>query len=198
MKHAVVDKRVAGIIKWLERLKKSYSSGAIETALMDAECAKADLENLRQDVWANLRPKEKSGHKKFFSRLINFSRVAVLSALIILLAVFPVARDLPAPAMEHELDKKNLVLVEPIKVIVIREDKEEIIKDDRREIKKAKPAPVATNRPKSVKINSVKQESLPVKKQEPEKVVAYDKVFSLIQTGQKALKKNNSVIINNK
>ena len=46
----LVEKRVAGIIRWLERLKKSYSSGALESALMDAECARADLENLRLAV----------------------------------------------------------------------------------------------------------------------------------------------------
>ena len=48
----LADKRIDGIIRWLERLKKSYKSGAMESALMDAECARADLEMLRQEVWS--------------------------------------------------------------------------------------------------------------------------------------------------
>ena len=59
----LLDKRVAGIIRWLERLKKSYSAGSMENALMDAECARADLENLRLDVWANLDPNLKPEKK---------------------------------------------------------------------------------------------------------------------------------------
>ena len=45
-----MDRRIAGIIRWLERFQSSYRSGAIESALMDAECARADLEDLRSDV----------------------------------------------------------------------------------------------------------------------------------------------------
>ena len=49
-----MDRRIAGIIRWLERFQSSYRSGAIESALMDAECARADLEDLRSDVWRSV------------------------------------------------------------------------------------------------------------------------------------------------
>ena len=45
-----MEKRVAGIVRWLERFQRSYKSGSMESALMDAECARADLETLRRDV----------------------------------------------------------------------------------------------------------------------------------------------------
>ena len=51
-----MEKRVAGIVRWLERFQRAYRSGAIESALMDAECARADLETLRRDVWSALDP----------------------------------------------------------------------------------------------------------------------------------------------
>lgn len=49
-----MEKRIAGIVRWLERFQHAYRSGAIESALMDAECARADLETLRRDVWSAL------------------------------------------------------------------------------------------------------------------------------------------------
>ena len=49
-----VERRVDGIIRWLERFQSSYHSGALENALMDAECARADIENLRLDIWSRV------------------------------------------------------------------------------------------------------------------------------------------------
>ena len=192
MKHTavLVDKKVAGIIRWLERFKKSYSSGAVESALMDAECARADLENLRQDVWATLDPEIKT-ENKFLSRLVNFSRVAVMAAVIVMTAVFPISKEVPAPALEH--DKNNITLAEPI--IIIRED-------DNKEINNNIVAEVAP-KPKKIVRTAAKppvkapQPAPEVKVQAQQKSVAYDKVFSLIQTGQKALKNNSTVIIKN-
>ena len=120
MKHAVlIDKRVAGIIRWLERLKQSYSSGALESALMDAECARADLENLRQDVWAKVNPEEIQ-ETKIFSRLIHASKIAFLAMLVVLSAVFPIAKDVQITVIATEQDKAELVLAEPI--LIVRED----------------------------------------------------------------------------
>ena len=193
----LLDKRVAGIIRWLERLKKSYSAGSMENALMDAECARADLENLRLDVWANLDPNLKP-EKKFFSRLLNFTRVSSLAALIVLLTVFPISKEIQAPAIEHKKDK--ITLAQPI--IVIREDKTE--KSEKIQIKSDNNIVAAKNK-KPAKTASVKksqpivQEKIAVKNDpEPtQKAVAYDKVFSLMQTGERALKNNKTVIKSN-
>ncbi|MBR0095055.1 MAG: hypothetical protein IJP91_07235 [Synergistaceae bacterium] len=185
----LVDKKVAGIIRWLERLKKSYSSGAMESALMDAECARADLETLRLDVWATLDPEAKPGNR-IFSRLMSFSRVASLAVLIVLLAVFPISRDVKAPAAEPL--NKAVTLAEPI--IVIREERAKA-KSDIEEVRAVRPK-------KPVKTASVRKtpptapERVQAAEPKPEqKAVAYDKVFSLMQTGQRALKNNSSIIV---
>ena len=186
----LVDKKVAGIIRWLERLKKSYSSGAMENALMDAECARADLENLRLDVWAKLEPKNQPG-SKIFSRVINFSRVASLAVLIVLMAVFPISKEVQAPAAVNK--KSEITLAEPI--VIIREEK---INNDISAVNNAKPkkAGVKTaNIKKSAAPSSEKIIQAKTRASEgTQKTVAYDKVFSLMQTGQRALKNNSSVI----
>ena len=190
----LVDKKVAGIIRWLERLKKSYSSGAVESALMDAECARADLENLRLDVWAAIGPKSKS-ENKIISRFINFSRIISLAVIIVLTAVFPISKDIHAPAVEY--NKNTITLAKPI--IIVREKNEEKIKSESdnnivnevhkvNNIKSKKP--VKTANVKKPLTSTTSTEKTEIK----EKTVAYDKVFSLMQTGQRALKNNSSVI----
>ncbi len=194
MKHAaLIDKRVAGIIHWLERLKQSYSSGALESALMDAECAKADLENLRQDVWAKVNPEEIHGAKTF-SWLMYFSKIAFLAMLVVLLAVFPIAKDIhQIPVSIVERDEAEIVLAEPILVISENTEKEISAKIDNVKSQKtvaSKSSVQKKNTPVSKKVTA----NAKTDKIKPEKTVAYDKVFSLVQTGQRALKNNSSVI----
>lgn len=192
----LVDKKVAGIIRWLERLKTSYSSGAMESALMDAECARADLENLRLDVWATLESKTQTGNK-FFSRVMNFSRVASLTALIVLTAVFPISKEVQAPALEYK--KSEITLAEPI--VVIREEKIKFESDNNlsetHTVNSAKPKRTAKianiKKPVPMSSSSLTEEKAKVPA-ETQKAVAYDKVFSLMQTGQRALKNNSSVV----
>ena len=94
----LVEKKIAVINKWLDRLVKSYKSGAMENALIEAECAKADLEDLRQDVWAKvIKPAKKSGFSfsafNFNVMPKSFSGVLILSALIVMLMVVPLKKD---------------------------------------------------------------------------------------------------------
>ena len=186
MKRAIViEKRVAGIISWLERLKQSYSAGALESALMDAECAKADLENLRQDVWSKVAPVSvKTNEKKFLPFFMNFSRVAFLAVVVVLMAVVPIAKDskLPGPIAKNNNDE--LVLAQPI--LIVREPKPSNTAKTQRKQNTAKPQ---SNKKANVSI-SAKPE-----KPKQEKAVAYDKVVSLVQTGRKALKNDSSVIM---
>ena len=202
-----LDKKVAGIIRWLERLKKSYSSGAMENALMDAECARADLETLRLDVWATLDPQAKPKNK-FFMQILNFARVVSLAAIIVLLTVFPISKEVPTEAIEYSKDK--ITLAKPI--LIIREDKEDK-KDSTEKIEKIQAkndkndsdnnniAVVKAKRPTRTanikKPQPVVQEKIQAKNETEQKTVAYDKVFSLIQTGERALKNNRSVIKSN-
>ena len=185
-----VDKKVAGIIRWLERFKKSCSAGAIESALMDAECARADLENLRLDVWASLSPQTKTGNK-IFSRFLNFAKITSLAAVIVMLTVFPISQEIKAPVIEHK--KENLTLAEPI--IIIREDnkKSEIkVKNENYAVKPKKPTRTA-----NVKKPQIIQAKTETKPEQEQKTVAYDKVFSLVRTGERALKNNSSIIKSN-
>lgn len=187
----LVEKRVAGIIRWLERLKKSYSSGAMESALMDAECARADLENLRQDVWAKIRP---GSHQDsaIFSCVMSSVRTLSLAVIIVLLSVVPLSREIAAPV--SETPKSERVRLEPIIVIREYEPPKQAAQADRQENTPAvKQSARKRNVPKRTQTAQAPNTSAP-KPQTTVRTVPYDKVYSLIQTGQRALKNNSTVI----
>ena len=181
----LVEKRVAGIIRWLERLKKSYSSGAMESALMDAECARADLENLRQVVWAEVRPSPKHEHS-LLSRVLSSMRTLSLAGLIVMLSVVPISREVPAPARPSLMTKH----VPPEPIIVIREYEPP---KQPAQVQPRKQTVQKRTVQKRVQPPQVPNSSAP-KTQTPPGTVPFDKVYSLIQTGQRALKNNSSVI----
>lgn len=183
----LVEKRIAGIIKWLERFSRSYSSGQIESALMDAECARADLEDLRNAVWLKVGRKVHT-RPGVLARILGCVRTLSLAAIIVMTMVVPLSREVSAPSVEY--DRAEVVLAEPI--IIVREDEAEAFSHaNHPHVKKPAPAkrkttPAAATPPKRT---PPKQESKPQTASVP-----YDKVYSLVQTGQRALKNNSSVI----
>ena len=183
----LVERRIAGIIRWLERLKKSYSSGAMESALMDAECARADLEDLRQEVWSQVKPSEPNRYD-IFTRILAGLRTVSLAVIIVLMAVVPLSRELPAPVVE--LDKSEVVLAEPI--IIVRED--DPVTEAVAPARTASTQPAKKAAPQKRKTSPKRPQAKPDIKPEPAGTIPYDKVYSLIQTGQRALKNNTSVI----
>ena len=159
-------------------MKKSYSDGAIESALMDAECARADLETLRNDVWQKVKP-VKHEHKTFYT----FIRVLSLSVIVIFYSVVPVAKDVvPVQSVKEEMNS----LIEPKPIIIIREE-------EKHEIKASKPE-APQKRQSRKQVSQKKPKTQTVTRTSAQKIVPYDKVFSLVQTGQRALKENKSVI----
>ena len=180
----LAEKRIDGIIRWLERLKKSYKSGAMESALMDAECARADLEMLRQEVWSKAVP---SAVPHNGIRASAVFRAAVLAAAIVMSYVAPLAKDIPSVVIEH--NPETLTLAEPI--VIVREDapSDEVPAQAQR-TQGQKKAAKRTQSPARKRAAQVQPDMKPA----PARTVPYDKVFSLVQTGQRALKNTSTVI----
>ena len=184
-----VEKRVAGIIRWLERLKQSYSSGAIESALMDAECARADMEDFCQSLalWSKVRPE---ASKTVW--INSFVRAIPLAAIIVMMMVIPLSKEI-MPPLTAEQPVEEIVLAEP--VIVIREE-EEVEDEAKPVLRKSAPAQkrqAATKRTAKAQPSKPQTSASKTGRQNTASV-AYDQVFSLLQTGQRALKNTSTVI----
>lgn len=199
MRYCAVDRKVAGIIRWLERMKKSYSAGAIESALMDAECARADLETLRNDVWQKVKaPVHKSS-----DGIMRILKCVSLAAIVIFFHVSPLAKDnVPVQSVKEEM--KALTQSHPKPIIIIREyekEKEvevEEVKELKHDVKvtrtEATQKKLSRRQVTQKKVEKPVVNSGAVTRQVQQKTVPYDKVLSLVQTGQRALKENPSVI----
>ena len=139
------------------------------------------VQDLRQAVWSQVVPSEQKRYA-VFAQIFGGLRTLSLAVIIVLMAVVPLSRELPAPIVE--LDKTEVVLAEPI--IIVRE---EITETEAAEAPRTlaqtvkKPAP-----------QKRRQQAKPSIKAENGGTVPYDQVYSLIQTGQRALKNNTSVI----
>lgn len=197
MKHSAVEKRVAGIIRWLERMKKSYSDGAIESALMDAECARADLETLRNDVWQKVKPMNHN-ELNFFHSVLHVLRCVSISLIVILFSVVPLAKDVvPVQSVNDKMNAS--VSPEPEPVIITREDEKHEIRTA--DTKTESPSASSSSKRQTRRQTAQKKQEKPTvntrtvtENHASQKTVPYDKVFSLVQTGQRALKENTSVI----
>lgn len=183
-----MDRRIAGIIRWLERFQSSYRSGAIESALMDAECARADLEDLRSDVWRSVGAVRPSRVRR--------AVVGWLSSLV-LLAVLAV----PSPLSREE-------------GLTPRREVRAAVQEPERRVETPPPAP-AEAAPAPATSHAVRAEKRPASGRrtrtataapKPEGAAAvrpaprdgdavpYDTMFLLLQTGARALRNEGPAI----
>lgn len=185
-----MDRRIAGIIRWLERFQSSYRSGAIESALMDAECARADLEDLRSDVWRSVGAARTP-------RRARRTVVAWLASLVFL-AVLAV----PSPLSREE----GLV------GLTLRHEARAVAQEPERRVETPLPAPAesAPAAPRAVNAErrppSDRRTRAATAVPRPQRVAAVrpapqekdtvpdDKMFLLLQTGARALRNEGPAI----
>lgn len=185
-----MDRRIAGIIRWLERFQSSYRSGAIESALMDAECARADLEDLRSDVWRSV------GAARTPNR-VRRTVVGWLSSLV-LLAVLAV----PSPLSREE----------GLEGVSLRCEARAVAQEPERRAEMPPPAPAepAPEVPRAAKVErrppsgkrtrsataAPRPQRSPAVRPAPQEgsAVPYDKMFLLLQTGARALRNEGPAI----
>ena len=197
-----IDKKVAVIIQWLERFKKSYSLGTMEKALMDAECAKADLEILRRDVWQHVQPENNYSRFNMMSFAASTFKAVSLSLLIVFLAVVPISRDIDA--REFQVSYVNIKETKQPEKIQTTKITRSVMKNPEvsQNIHQGQPKRRKTaqkNNPKTDTKKLKPEIKSDVKSVKPKEThtLGYDKVYSLIQTGERALRNDSYIVIKN-
>jgi hypothetical protein len=206
-----MERRIAGIVRWLERCLKACNTGALESALMDVECARVDLESLRNEVWAELE--RKNAGKSRMGVLAGTFRVASVAFMVVLATATPLARfqevrPHPEPAVSLEWvtpDEKALLsslrrhLSESNSFAAVPEPEEKADAPATAKTTKAKP-PVAMRSEKrsprsemNAKPDRIMNEKSGTSAGEMTNV-PYDRIMMLMQTGEKALKNERPVI----
>ena len=162
----------------------------MESALMDAECARADLEVLRQEVWSTTRARvvHTPSHIKGKAGVGFVLRTLSLAAVIVMSYVVPLAKDVPSVVIEH--NPETLTLAEPIVIV-----REEVPAGEAPAAQQRAPSPKKAAAKRTTPAQPRKRAQVqPSAKPSPVRTVPYDKVFSLVQTGQRALKNTSTVI----
>jgi len=193
-----MEARIVGIIRWLERCIKAYKEGAMESALMDAECARADIETLRGDLWRKLE------RRSLARRRFNAFRVAeaFFWALgITLITATPLALQQDGYAREGRMEGHTLEWVTPderelLSNVRKRPDEslaliakpEEPIVEHQVVGPQAEPQIIArAAAAEPVRRRNQEPQPLQSEQSRPETSLPYDRILSLVETGERAM-----------
>lgn len=194
-----MERRIAGIIRWLDRCLAAWKAGALESALMDAECARADMERLRDDVWNALEQK----HVR-----VKHERAAIKSLKASLLAMAAVL----AAATPLAILQEGRAFPEPVRVTLewVTPDEKTLLGNLRKHLSESNSFAAASERddmykPGTLAANAVHQPSgtqnsgmrnAPAREraERSSNSVPYDRIISLVQAGEKALKNEQPLI----
>jgi hypothetical protein len=153
---------------------------------MDAECARADLEHLRKDLWIGLARKnqEKSGSRA----IAGFLRVVSVACVLVLLIATPLP-SLEGPRVVPPESTATLEWITP--------DEKTLLSNLRRHLSDSNSFAAAKNVEKvqveKEKPDGRKPEETRAEKRAPNGV-PYDQIASLVRTGEKALKNERPAI----
>lgn len=200
-----MERRIAGIIRWLERCLSAYRAGAWESMLMDAECARADLDRLRDDVWTALEERHAAGARR--RPAVVFLKASGLALAIVLAAATPLA-----------LLQEGRVFSEPaVSLEWVTPDEKALLGNLRRHLSESNPFASSVARDSVVRDGESRENgagprgTLPEAGRATRSVTAvpeerrgrdgadasfysYDRIITLVQAGEKALKNEQPMI----
>jgi hypothetical protein len=87
-----MEKKIRKVQKWLERCVLACRSGSWENALAEMECANAEMEMARKDLWARVSEEGMRGKKRVFPFFSDLAFAGGLALLLVLFTAVPVSR----------------------------------------------------------------------------------------------------------
>ena len=160
---------------------------------MDAECARADLEALRQDVWSSVDV----NNKKFKFNFKFAFGIALAALSMVLMTALPIAKDLnnlkiielEVKEPENKISEINLKINNNIAENSVKLNNNNLNKNLNKNLK-LKAKAVKPAKPEKI-VKNIKADKA-VKS--GAKALPYDKMFSLLQTGARELRGGSSAI----
>ena len=198
-----MEKKMNRIQRWLDRCVTACKSGAWGSALMEVECLEAEIKSAREEIWAKamIAPSvRKPTFRVFLRHLFRVSTVtlALLFALVLPLSLESEKRGGSFNALSEEGMFTWVTLDEGKMLEALRSDLSENNRGRVVEI----PSILNQERTGAKVINNVELSLPAVEKKAGEKVrlkgderssneedVPVDKILSLIQMGQKAIRR---------
>lgn len=90
-----ISSRLKRIDRWIKRCAAACSGKRYSSALMDIECAKAEADIVRGEIWSAAEEQNGVEKKRHRSRLGKFARVGALAAAMLLFIGLPISNKDP-------------------------------------------------------------------------------------------------------
>ena len=189
-----MEKKIARISRWLDRCARACSARSWKNALLDMECAKAELEEVRSELWDRA---ERDGETApSAGKAVRLLSVSSLSILLLLSVAAPVAMQQPAylsetasePALEWVTSDEKALLA------VLRKNLSEAnlasLSEESSSVTSFQPGEGAgKERPQGTD-----KRNIPAAKKRTSRNGDMDSILALVQIGQNALRGSESPI----
>lgn len=197
-----MENKIQKVQRWLERCLGACKSKSWENALADMECAAAELDTARKELWSVVDGSRAIVRARRRSRTVGASFIA---AVFVLMSAIPVVMPEPmrqvVQSMEWEDQKAMLELItrdEKALLVSLRKNlsnANQASQIDRTKYKEE----VLLDRPGPISVVSIPAESVEVanlkKRTDGEESIALEDMVQLLEIGQKALRKSEGFMI---
>ncbi|MFA7620784.1 MAG: hypothetical protein WCY56_02930 [Aminobacteriaceae bacterium] len=191
-----MDRKIARIYRWLERCAKACSAGSWGSALVDMECAKAELEEARSEIWARAEGAHTAQQGKRGARAF---RVALVGTAMLFAFAAPLAMQSPVPAPAGIVAEEDMLEW-------VTADEKAVLNALRRSLSEANLAWISERRESKVesaakeapgrRVAASREEPVAgeVKTSSPPEAAELDSILALVQIGQKVLRERESPV----
>lgn len=192
-----MENKIRKVQRWLERCIDACKSKSWENALADMECAKAELESARKELWSVVDGSREAARSRRRSRSLEASFVATI---LVLMSAMPVAMPEPMRkavqsigwedqrAMLEFLTRDEKALITSLRKSLSNANRFEAT-EEREELPSSSQISVASVPDKKVKFAKRKRAD------DIDGPIALDEVVQLLEIGQKALRRNEGFIV---
>ncbi len=197
-----MENKIKKVQRWLERCVDACKSRSWENALADMECATAELESARKELWSVVDGSRAAARSRRRTRRLEASCVATI---LVLMSAIPVAMPDPVKkavqsmgwedqrAMLEFLTRDEKVLITSLRKSLSSANRFEGI-EDRDDVPSIASDVSVASVPRTVQ----KRESKPLRNnvlRDADGPIALDEMVQLLEIGQKALRGNEGLII---
>ncbi len=197
-----MENKIRKVQRWLERCVEACKSRSWENALADMECATAELESARKELWSVVDGSRAAARSRRRTRRLEASFVATI---LVLMSAIPVAMPEPVRkavqsmgwedqrAMLEFLTRDEKALITSLRKSLSSANRFEGI-EDRDDIPPAAPEVLVASVPRAApKRESKLLRIKPLK--DADGPIALDEMVQLLEIGQRALRGNEGLII---
>lgn len=194
-----MEKKLNRIQRWLDRCVIACKAGAWGSALMEAECLEAELKSAREEIWAMAVADPKPQFPSLGTVLRRFLRVSTASLALLFALVLPLSSDSEKRygSVAGSIAEGRFAWVTLDEGQLLDSLRRDLSENNRGRVAEV-PAIVPT-RPAVQVSAGAKEASLPIAKEARRKsdttgegnnkeAIPADRVLSLIQAGQRAIR----------